>query len=499
MKIKSFALASALSLGLLAAFSVVNDRQGFLSSPNVLDVGREYLKTRDIAKAAQGSGCLPTTGTVSGLTFAQGVNAAIAALISSNSGASAPATDCSAAPVKGQVWLDTSSTPNLLKQYDGTSWVVLGALDSANHLWAPPIGGGTASVTAASTTDLWSTPANSISITGSTTITAFANASAVPGSVKVVTAGAAFTLTHNATSLELPSGANLTTAAGDRFLVIAKTPTNVAVFAYTRADGGSIVNPSVPLGTVLYGDYGTIPPKTVYGAGQALPRAAYPGYLAAVTRAQSGTLTSGSATITSVGNTAGLGAGMPIEAAGIQPGTTIVSVTSATIVMSQTATGNGTQTVTAFITGYGAGGDSTTVGVKDCKGRTLAGRDDMLGSPANRLTSSYFGASAARIGATGGTESYTLTAAQIPAHTHPNTLNDPSHSHDLKGFGVGIGGGTVIGAGSTFGPAQSASMGTTNSQTTGMTITNAANTGGGGAHPTVQPTVIAECVVVVLP
>src|ERR1035437_8818459 len=122
----------------------------------------------------------------------------------------------------------------------------------------------------------------------------------------------------------------------------------------------------MPLGTVLYGDYATIPAKTVYGAGQALSRASYPQYLAAVTRAQSATLTSGNATITSVGNTAGFGAGMPLEGTGIQTGATIVSVTSSTIVMSLTATANGAQTVTAFFTGYGIPGSSSTVGVKDC-------------------------------------------------------------------------------------------------------------------------------------
>jgi hypothetical protein len=95
---------------------------------------------------AQGTGCMPTTGTVSGLTMAQDINAAIAALISSNSGASAPSTDCTAVPIKGQVWLNTSVTPNVLQQYDGTSWVFLGALDSSNHLWAPPVGGGAATI-----------------------------------------------------------------------------------------------------------------------------------------------------------------------------------------------------------------------------------------------------------------------------------------------------------------------------------------------------------------
>jgi hypothetical protein len=251
--------------------------------------------------AAQGTGCMPTTGTVSGLTMAQDMNAAIAALISSNSGASAPSTDCTAVPIKGQVWLDTSVTPNVLRQYDGTSWVFLGALDSSNHLWAPPVGGGAATIASSvGVTDIWANVASSITVSGTNAITALANADAVPGTVKVVTASGAFTLT-NGTPLVLPSGANITAAAGDRFLAVALTNTNVAVFAYTRADGSAIVNPSVPMGTSIYGIYGTIPPKTVYGTGQALSRASYPGYLAAVTRAQTATLTAGNNTLTSVG------------------------------------------------------------------------------------------------------------------------------------------------------------------------------------------------------
>lgn len=66
---------------------------------------------------------MPTTGTVSGLTFAQKINAAIAALISGNSGATAPATDCAETPIKGQTWLDTSVTPYVERRYDGNQWV----------------------------------------------------------------------------------------------------------------------------------------------------------------------------------------------------------------------------------------------------------------------------------------------------------------------------------------------------------------------------------------
>lgn len=500
------ALAGALALAILVALPIVNDRAGFFSLKNILDVGREYIPLRSPAKAAQGTGCMPTTGTVSGLTFAQDVNAAIAALISSSSGASAPATDCSAAAVKGQVWLDTSTTPNVLRQYDGTSWVFLGALDSSNHLWAPPIGGGTATIASASTTDIWANVAASVTISGTTGVNALANADAVPGTMKVVTASGIFTMTNSA-ALVLPSGANITTAVGDKFLAVALTNTNVAVFAYTRADGSSLVNPSVPLGTVLYGDYATIPAKSVYGAGQALARTSYPAYFASVTRVQTGTLTAGNNTITSVGNTGGLGAGMPVEGTGIQSGTVISSVTSSTIVMSKTATANGSQSISVIIPGYGSGGDGTTVGVKDCQNRVMAGRDGTLGTLTNRLTSSYFGSNSAVIGVANGSESHTLALGELPTgitsgNTQTISVNAPGAGS--QNFVTSINGILSLSTPNTgvpFSAGQSSgglSDGFSTAQGTN-TIAVTSNNTSGNPLAIVQPTGIAECVVVVLP
>jgi microcystin-dependent protein len=385
--------------------------------------------------------------------------------------------------------------------------VLLGAVDATNHLWAPPVGGGAATIaSAAGVTDIWANSASSITISGTNTITALANSSATPGTVKVVTASGAFTLTHNATSLELPSGANITVAAGDRFLAVAKSSTNVAVFAYTKADGSAITNPSVPIGTTLYGEWATIPVKTVYKVGQALARATYPDYFNAMSRVQTGTLTSGNNTITALSNNGGLGAGMPIEGIGIQAGTTVVSVTSSTIVMSNTATANGSQTIRVITTGYGSGGDSTTVGVTDCRGRVMAGRDDQLIGAANRLTPTYFGRSASVIANADGDEKQTLLATQIPAHSHPNTLTDPGHGH-AGTIANNIGGITshiqanVTGSGISLLTTATGSgvLFTIPSAVTSMSINNANNTGGGLPHPIVQPTSIAECVVVVLP
>ena len=245
-KLLSLALAGALSLGL------VNSAPG-----------------------SQGSGCMPTTGTVSGLTFAQKTNAAIAALISSNSGATAPATDCTETPIKGQVWLDTSVTPNVEKRYDGNQWITVGAVDSANHVWSPPVGGGTTTIAAATTTDICAAPSAVQNITGTTTITGFGSACTV-GVRKTLLFSSATPLAYNATSLILPGLRSYTTSAGDAADAIYLGAGNWRILNIAKIDGSSVTNPAIPLGTVLYGDSSAIPPKMIHGAGQALSRAAYP-------------------------------------------------------------------------------------------------------------------------------------------------------------------------------------------------------------------------------
>ncbi|OSJ21395.1 hypothetical protein BSZ19_49155 [Bradyrhizobium japonicum] len=140
-----------------------------------------------------------------------------------------------------------------------------------------------------------------------------------------------------------------------------------------------------------------------------------------------------------------------------------------------------------FGTTYGTGDGSTTFNVPDLRGRIVAGKDDMGGSAASRLTSSYFGDTATNLGATGGSESHTLTTAQLASHTHPNTLTDPGHVHSYQRAEYGeqkpaSGGNT---------PFATYSSQNTGSATTGVTINNVA-TGSGNAHNNTQPTIIAN-------
>jgi hypothetical protein len=188
---------------------------------------------------SQGSTVLPTTGTVSGLSMTQDANAAFAALLSQNSGSSAPTNTEDGNPVKGQAWVDTSVTPNALKVFDGTNWVVLGYFDASNGLWSPPIGGGTATVTSGSTTDIWAVPQSAITVSGTATITALAT-TAVAGTMKMVTASGAFHLTHDGTALICPGSKNIDVRSGDKFLVLALNAADVAIVAYSRADGSAL-------------------------------------------------------------------------------------------------------------------------------------------------------------------------------------------------------------------------------------------------------------------
>lgn len=81
----------------------------------------------------------------------------------------------------------------------------------------------------------------------------------------------------------------------------------------------------------------------------------------------------------------------------------------------------------------------------------------------------------------------TLAATQIPTHKHNNTLSDPTHRHNqpktMIATADGAGGGSLI-------PVYTPGSTLTDAASTGITITNADSTGGGGAHnntPLVMP------------
>jgi hypothetical protein len=96
-----------------------------------------------------------------------------------------------------------------------------------------------ADIASAGTVNLDTATGDFVHITGTTTITAITLAS---GDERTVVFDGALTLTHNATTLILPGGANITTAAGDRAIFRGDGSGNVRCIAYTKADGSSVVD-----------------------------------------------------------------------------------------------------------------------------------------------------------------------------------------------------------------------------------------------------------------
>lgn len=102
----------------------------------------------------------------------------------------------------------------------------------------------------------------------------------------------------------------------------------------------------------------------------------------------------------------------------------------------------------------------------DMRGRTFVGKDNMGGTTANRITSAGSGITGTTMGASGGSETHTLTIAQIPAH---------DHTYDAEQIVSSNGSGITVGGDSNAGTARTT-----------------AQTGGGQAHNNTQPSLVAN-------
>lgn len=94
-------------------------------------------------------------------------------------------------------------------------------------------------IASATTTDIGAMTGNYADVTGTTTITGLGTKTA--GNIRIVQFDGILTLTHNATSLILPAGANITTAAGDVAAFVSEGSGNWRCIWYTKADGTAIV------------------------------------------------------------------------------------------------------------------------------------------------------------------------------------------------------------------------------------------------------------------
>jgi microcystin-dependent protein len=126
-----------------------------------------------------------------------------------------------------------------------------------------------------------------------------------------------------------------------------------------------------------------------------------------------------------------------------------------------------------------------------------AGKDDMNGTAAGRLTTSFFGGVATNLGSVGGAESQTLALSQLPTGIHSSGNNgiNVGTSANLAGlFGNSWGTQVATASGSNIVPniqgggsvSNVSSMSGTNN--IGVTSDNT----GGGAHANVQPTIVCN-------
>lgn len=122
----------------------------------------------------------------------------------------------------------------------------------------------------------------------------------------------------------------------------------------------------------------------------------------------------------------------------------------------------------------------------DMRGRVPACKDDVGGTSANRLTNQSGGLNGDTLGAAGGSETHTLTEAQLAAHTHTQTAQQPTFTYTLTELTGGGGGQNIVSAIAAVGLASTIT--TTADATPGST----ASTGSGTAHNNVQPTIITN-------
>lgn len=151
---------------------------------------------------------------------------------------------------------------------------------------------------------------------------------------------------------------------------------------------------------------------------------------------------------------------------------------------------------TIFSTTYGVGDGSTTFNIPDIRGRVVAGKDDMGGSSANRLTNADDGLNGDTLGATGGGETQTLVTANLPAYTPAGT--NGSISVGFSGQQIAVASGTISGANVNSGsaltvPASSVNWSNPTALTgSGPTFSGTAQGGASTAFGVVQPTFVAN-------
>ena len=135
----------------------------------------------------------------------------------------------------------------------------------------------------------------------------------------------------------------------------------------------------------------------------------------------------------------------------------------------------------------------------DLRGRVGAGKDDMGGTAANRITSAGSGITGTTLDAAGGSQTQTLTQANLPSGVTLTTniaSGQGSHGHTVSSNAI-TSGGNSLDSGPFPAPATNAATITVNANTL-PAMTGTTDLGGSGTgHINVQPTIIMNKILVV--
>lgn len=207
-----------------------------ISAPGFATEQKTDVVVQDLADANVAA------GTFAGLTDAPTDNAQLAAALASKADASTTTAGLDSKLDKTSVVnaLTSSSTTSALSAAQGKA-----LKDTADALATTVAAKLTAiqaetDVASAATTDLGAVASEVVRITGTTTITSFGTVAA--GTRREGRFAGALLLTHNATSLILPGGQSITTAANDRFSAVSLGSGNWLVLSYIRASGQPVIS-----------------------------------------------------------------------------------------------------------------------------------------------------------------------------------------------------------------------------------------------------------------
>lgn len=184
---------------------------------------------------SQASLVLPTTGTLPGLTAVTDINAALDALVTSNSGASAPTNASGGVPELGQLWLNTTPTPDQWNIYDGSGWVLIGSL-GAGHVFIPAA----APATPGAITGMLPSSMTGTSTTAAMTVSAGAAADST-GASNLVLTSKSWAVSHGNAALGYQGGTTLPNSSTIHMFVCSGG-SGVTVFASTS------LAPTLPTG-----------------------------------------------------------------------------------------------------------------------------------------------------------------------------------------------------------------------------------------------------------